>query len=348
MSRHHHDDIRIEDSEQDDYDMDDYQINNHRQQNSASSRQHSRHEYNLKSHVEEPRADQQRYSRGQPETQQSYNPHAYNISGSGDEDGEDYLNFSMPEPEQAPLTARELKKLNTPAPVPRATKAAMKKAEKAAAAADSGDPDYEPPRKIPANKAGEHQTLMMILQRYAASQRFAGLIQNSGVKLTNLESKTLAELKALQVRVRTICSSGTSTAGFVSGGIITACKVAACKIPKRYADLDGMGESLQADPEFMDISEMIELDIGFLTSMTPMQRMAWCLGKHAIGTNNMNRTRDSLIHKLMEQQAQARKTAAACEPTPPVAQETPIVQPNIASDPHAQQPIRSRAMPMYE
>jgi hypothetical protein len=255
----------------------------------------------------------------------------------------------MPEPEQAPLTARELKKLNTPAPIPRATKAAMKKAEKEAAAAD-GDPEYEPPRKIPASKAGEHQSLMMTLQRYAASQRFAGLIQSAGVKLTNLESKTIAELKVLQVRVRTICSSSGRTSGFVSSGIIATCKVAAVTIPKKFMDLDGMGERLEADPEFTDLSEMIELDIGFLASMTPMQRMAMCLGKTAFATNSMNRARDAMIVKLLEQQqlqGQFNHVQPVQQP-PPVVQEAPLVQPNIAPEPTAQQPIRSRTMPMYD
>jgi len=247
----------------------------------------------------------------------------------------------MPEPEQAPLTARELKKLNTPAPIPRATKAAIKKAEKAAAAVDG----EEPPKKIAVGKAGEHQTLMMTLQRYAASQRFAGLISNAGVKLTNLESKTIAELKVLQVRVRTVCSNGGRSSGFVSAGIITACKVAAAKIPKRFADLDGMGESLQADPDFLDLSEMLELDMGFLSSMSPMQRMAWCLGTHAVSTNNMNRSRDNLIIKLMEQQR--ANNSGGGVPTP-VVQGVPIVQPNITPNPTAAQPIRSRATPMYD
>lgn len=337
MSRHH--DITIEDSDQDNYDPNDYQVQN-RHSNAAPSRS-SRHEYRSYE-SEEPREEPHRYSRSQPDLQQTFNPHAYNISGSGDDGEEDYLNFSMPQPEEAPLTARELRKLNTSAPVPRATKAALKRAEKAAAAAD-GDPEYEPPRKIAASKAGEHQMLMMTLQRYAASQRFAGLIQNSGVKLTNLESKTVAELKVLQVRVRTICSSGTGTSGFVSSGIIATCKVAAATIPKKYMDLDGMSEALQADPEFANLSEMIELDIGFLASMTPMQRMAWCLGRTAVTTNGMNRARDALIHKLTEQQAQSRQA-----PPPPVLQQAPIVQPNIALEPTAAQPIRSRAQPMYD
>jgi hypothetical protein len=339
MSRHQQ--IRIEDSEEDNYELDDYQVNNHRN----APRESVSHQYRSYQ-SEEPMEEHHKYSRNQPEVRESYNPHAYN-TGLGDED-EDYLNFKMPEPEPAPLTARELKKLNKPEPIPRATKAAIKRAEKAAVA--NMDPENEPPKKIPANKAGEHQSLMLTLQRYAASQRFAGLIANAGVKLTNLESKTLAELKVLQVRVRTICSAGGGSAGVVSGGIVYTCGVAEAMIPKRFADLEGMGESLQADPEFQLVSEMIELDLGFASSMTPMQRMGLCLSKHAYATHKMNRGRDAVILKLMEKQAEMRQAA---HPVPvqqpvPVAQEAPLVQSNTAPVPTATQPIRSRAMPMYE
>lgn len=330
--------IRFEDSEGDYDDRNGYHDQGQNYYDESTSQGYRSYE------SEEPREEQQRYSRDQPKAREPYNPHAYNISGSGEE--EDYLDFQMPE--QAPiLTARELKKMNKPEPIPKATKAAIKKAEKAAAAAM--DPENEPPRKIPANKAEEHQTLMMTLQRYAASQRFAGLIQNAGVKLTNLESKTIAELKVLLVRVRTVCSAGGGSAGVVSGGIVYTCGVAEAMIPKRFVDLEGMGESLRADPEFQLVSEMIELDLGFASSMTPMQRMALCLGTHAYRTHKMNKSRDIVILKLMEQQAQMRQTASHGQSLPVIQEPAiAIVQPNIAPAPTATQPIRSRAMPMYE
>jgi hypothetical protein len=183
--------------------------------------------------------------------------------------------------------------------------------------------DRMPARKIPAKQVEEHQNLMLTLQRYNASERFSPMLKQAGLKLNNLESKTVAELKTLQTRVRTVCSSGGGASGMLGAGILTSCSIIEAKCPKRILNLDGYAASLHADPEFHAVAEMLELDMGFGTSMSPLQRMGLVLGKQAFAVNSMNRKREEMLNRLQQQQQQQQQAA----PVP-----SSIVPPKGASD----------------
>ncbi len=137
-------------------------------------------------------------------------------------------------------------------------------------------------------------------------RRFSPMLKNAGLKLTNLESKTVAELKTLQVRVRTVCSSSGGSSGALYQGILMGTAAVERMAPKRILDLDGYAASLRADPEFEAISEMLELDLGWASSMTPMQRMALCLGKNAMTIAAVNRQKTQLLAGLIAQQQMAQ------------------------------------------
>jgi hypothetical protein len=191
--------------------------------------------------------------------------HTFNLGDDSDEeDIIDYLDVP-----QAPSVPE-------PAPTKKGRKSTSRKSA-ASAIHDymyqGNDAEDEPARRIPAKSVAEHQSLMLTLQRYAASQRFAPMLRDAGLKLTNLESKTVAELKSLQIRVRTVCSSDGGTTGIVSNIIIGGSAVIENTMPKKLMDLDGFASSLSTDPEFAAVCEMLELDMGFAAAMTPMQRM---------------------------------------------------------------------------
>ena len=186
--------------------------------------------------------------------------------------------------------------------------------------------------KIPSKQVAEHQQLLMCLQRYAASARFAPMLKDAGLKLTNLESKSVAELKQLQTRVRTVCSSSGGASGLLYHGIVTGAAVVEKMAPKRLVDLDGFTASLRADPEFEAVAEMLELDMGFAATMSPMQRMGVCLAKNAASVVHMNSQKNKMLTALLAQQqemniAQQRQQqpqsdpahASHIEETPPAA-----------------------------
>jgi hypothetical protein len=270
-------------------------------------------------------------------------PHTFNLGADSDNEGEDiidYLDLPQAPSEPDPAPARKGKK-STAAPARRVVHDYM--------SPDNGE-QQEPARKIPTKSVAEHQTLMLTLQRYAASERFAPVLRDAGLKLTNLDSKTVAELKTLQIRVRTICSSGGSSTGLLSNMILGGSAVVESRMPKKIMDLDGFSSSLSTDPEFAAICEMLELDMGFASAMTPMQRMGMCLGKHAVKVNGINKSRDEMLKKLtnqMQQQQQFYQPAQQVVP-PPVMAQAPIVPHILPTFESAAQPIRSRAMPMYD
>jgi hypothetical protein len=205
--------------------------------------------------------------------------------------------------------------------------------------------------KIPAKQVAEHQTVMMNLQRYTIS-RFAPRLKEAGLKLTNLESKSLAELKSLQTRARTVCSSGCGSTGMLYSGILTGASVVEKMAPKRFMNLDGFSAALRADPEFEDLAELIDLDMGFASSMSPLQRMALCMGKNALTVNAMNRQKNQLLENLIaQQQMQAHQHPqhhGVPFTAPPAAS---IVQPSAASVSEVNnpsQPIRTGAIPQYD
>jgi hypothetical protein len=205
--------------------------------------------------------------------------------------------------------------------------------------------------KIPAKQVAEHQQLLMCLQRYAASARFAPMCKEAGLKLSNLETKSVAELKSLTTRVRTVCSSGGGASGMLYQGILTGARLVEKAAPKRLVNLDGYAASLRADPEFEAVAEMLELDWGFASTMTPMQRMGWCLGKHAFSVSSMNAEKSKLLANLIAQQqamqAQQQQYGIPFTAPPPA----PIVPPSAASVSEVNnpsQPIRTGAIPQYD
>ncbi len=203
--------------------------------------------------------------------------------------------------------------------------------------------------KIPPKQVADHQKLLLCLQRYAASARFAPMLKDAGLKMTNLESKTVAELKQLQTRVRTVCSSSGGASGMLYQGILVGATGVEKVAPKRLVNLDGFAASLRADPEFEAVAEMLELDMGFASSMTPMQRMAWCLGKNAMIVAAMNAHKKQLLEELIaQQQMQAQNMQslpAASVATPPV----PIdASPPPATAANLTQPVKNGAIPVYD
>jgi hypothetical protein len=176
-------------------------------------------------------------------------------------------------------------------------------------------------KKIPLKNVQEHQLLINCLNAFAHSTRFAPILNEFGINIKDLSKKTLSELKELRERVRACCANCGSSGGIVSTAALSMCSGLEAAMPKRIMNLDGYRSQIESNPEFAALCEMIEIDSGFKTSMSPMQRMAMCLGTTAFSVAGANKIKAaaqdasaSLLSSLKAQQQAAAVPALASRP----------------------------------
>jgi len=199
-------------------------------------------------------------------------------------------------------------------------------------------------KKIPLKQVQEHQNLTNQLNGYAASVRFKPVLDQCGIKIKDLHTKSVAELKELRERVRACCASSGGTTGILAQTTLAGCSSLEKWMPKKVCDLDGYRKAVDSNPEFHKLAEMIELDSGFAASMTPMQRMAMCLGGAAmtVAAENAKKqmlqgAQQQLVSSLIAQRdAQARATAQA----------SPGIVQTDASKPASQPPSQPTKTPL--
>ena len=237
-------------------------------------------------------------------------------------DNADYLSFSRGEPEDvrgggARSKAGRPKKQAAPRVVQNAPGVVDPQGE---------DDDYVPyiapddrvapsaVRKIPIKSVQEHQLLINHLNAYLGSERFSPVLRDSGLNLKSLTTKSVAELRELKERVRACCANSGSSGGIVSAVTLGVCGRIEAWAPKKLIDLDGYREALARDDEFAALCEMIEIDSGFKSSMTPSQRMALCLATTALSVGSMNKVKaagqaasQNLLAQLQFQQQQQQQ-----------------------------------------
>jgi hypothetical protein len=141
-------------------------------------------------------------------------------------------------------------------------------------------------KKIPLKQVQEHQNLINQLNRYAASVRYRPVIEECGLQIRNLSNKSVAELKELVERVRACCANRSSS-GIVHMGVLKAGAFAEVMAPQRL--LKGYEKTLAEDPELEAICELIEIDSGFFSKITPIQRLGWSLMTSAATVAKRNR-----------------------------------------------------------
>jgi len=198
-------------------------------------------------------------------------------------------------------------------------------------------------KKIPLKQVQEHQNLTNQLNGYAASIRFKPVIDQCGIKIKDLHNKSVAELKELRERVRACCANSSGTSGFLAQGTLAACSAVEKSMPKKVCDLDGYRKAVESNPEFHKLAEMIELDSGFAASMTPMQRMALCLGGAAMtvaAENAAKKMLQSAQEKMVSDLIAQRDRAAASS-----AQASPDIVRTESSKPPSQPPPQAAKPP---
>jgi len=195
-------------------------------------------------------------------------------------------------------------------------------------------------RKIPLKQVQEHQNLTNQLNGYAASVRFRPVIDRCGIKIKDLHSKSVAELKELRERVRACCANSGGGTGVLAQATLAGCSGFEKWMPKKVCDLDGYRTAVESNPEFHTLAEMIELDSGFQASMTPIQRMAFCLGGAAVtvaAENAKKRMLQAAQEKLVSDLIAQRDRAAASSAQPST-QASPDIVRTEPSKPPSQLP----------
>lgn len=269
--------------------------------------------------------------------------HVFNLNDSGDQ--EDYLDFDFPgdsEPRPSPPPASRARK-STAAPKGRpSSKSRVSRQSYDDMPIHESAYDHAMPeeitsssssKKIPLKQVQDHQNIILQLNSYAASKQFKPVLDESGIKLKDLTSKSLAELKELRERVRATCANSGGGAGLVANMALGICGGMEAMAPKIYMDLEGYRLAVDSNPEFHALAEMIELDSGFRATMTPIQRMAVCLGTTALtvskenaAKNKLKNEQEKLVESLIAQrnQMQVRQAPAAS------AAANNIVSPSVA------------------
>ena len=247
------------------------------------------------------------------------------------DDDEDYLNFDRAPSVAAPKRGSSASKSKPPtAPhkpaAPRAVKAAppdmydasdYSQAAANASAAPGDDEDKTvniQGKKIPLKSVQEHQQLINSLNSLACSVRFAPVLKECGIVIKNLSTKSIAELRELRERARACCSNAGGNGSIVSSMTLGVCGRIEALAPKRLIDLEGYEAAISSNPEFAALCELIEIDSGFKTSMSPMQRMALCLTTTALTVGSINKAKatgraasQNLLAQLQQQQQQQQQ-----------------------------------------
>jgi hypothetical protein len=287
-----------------------------------------------------------------------------------DGDSVDYLNFTRAEPAASSTRTAEKRKPGRPAKVKTVVPRIIRDAPGVADALEEEPQSYIPyipedhiapsaAKKIPLKSVAEHQALLNLLNSYIMSARFGPVVKNCGLNLKNLSTKSIAELKELKERVRACCSNlGGGDTGIVSAFTLTFCKSAEAVAPKRVMDLTGYSDAVQSNPEFAGLCEMIEIDSGYVSCLTPIQRLGICLARSAVsvaGNNKLKAAAGIASHNLLaslQQQQQAQESQSDAVPinrvsafevnVPAIVSPEPVQEPVITYIPEDTRPIHTR------
>ncbi|MDR3414058.1 MAG: hypothetical protein P4L87_24370, partial [Formivibrio sp.] len=193
-------------------------------------------------------------------------------------------------------------------------------------------------KKIPLKKVQEHQDLINKLNRYAASARYRPIIEECGIGIKNLAAKSVPELKELLERVRACCGNH-SQPDIVYNGVLRVAGAAEVMAPRQL--LNGYQQALEGDPELAAICELIQIDSGFLCSMTPMQKLGMSLACTAATVMNANRktmmdqakmNAQTSSQQILANLIAQRQAAVAAGLQPPSAGIVPAAAPVLDAD----------------
>lgn len=222
-------------------------------------------------------------------------------------------------------------------------------ASTSAAATAAGGTKAKPAR-IAADQVKYHQEMCMKLNAFALHPRFGPPIKTAGLKVVDIDCKSVKELEELLNRCRVVAMNSGSNGGMMHQMAYGACKTVEVMSPPRLCDLTGFAARVDEDEEAKMLLDLAAIDYGFATSMPLPIRIASCLGKIGMKVASENK---ALVEARagaarLRQELDEMKHRSAAPPPPPsssvIAPLPPVASPVAA--PIAARPVR--AIPAYD
>ena len=156
----------------------------------------------------------------------------------------------------------------------------------------------------------ENQKLILHLNRYASSKRFASYLKSLGFDLTTskLKSMTNEELKELLDRTQTSLSHKQTTNFWyeMSIGLIeTSEKIVVHSPLGEKVKINGLSDVLKSNEDFQDLVEMIELQYTSFSNISPELRIMYTILTTAVKLHSINSFLDKRQQMIMKQQEQS-------------------------------------------
>ena len=150
-------------------------------------------------------------------------------------------------------------------------------------------------KNIPKEDAEKHMGLILKVDKYRTSPRFAECLAQSRLPVSNVEHLSIEELEDLLTRINIVVSNRHARTGGVLGTtiVIGAGIVEGLPVTKRFANLDGYAAALAGNEEFHDLCEQLSIDHSIMEALSPEKRMLWCLGKTAMTVNGINKWKEA-------------------------------------------------------
>ena len=148
-------------------------------------------------------------------------------------------------------------------------------------------------KALPKEEVEKHMALMLKIDKYRLSPRFAECLARSRLPLVNIELLTVEELDDLLTRVKVVVRNRhASTGGMLGSGIVMVAGIGEkVAVAKGIPTMEGYAASLSQDPEFADLCEELSIDYSIMQDLSPEQRMIWCLGMNAMKVHALNKFR---------------------------------------------------------
>jgi hypothetical protein len=166
------------------------------------------------------------------------------------------------------------------------------------------------PKAMSQEDIARHMVLLLKVDRYRTSKRYAESLARSRLPLQDADDMTIEQLENLLVRIGVVINNiDTGGGGMLSAGLLMSAGMAEnSPLVRRFANLEGYSSSLANNDQFQSLCEQISIEYSILDNVRPEIRLAMCMGQTAVVVNQINK---------MKAAAQGRASQAPAAPAQP-------------------------------
>lgn len=171
-------------------------------------------------------------------------------------------------------------------------------------------------------EVAEHQSLVLKLCRYGASNRFGEYLKSNGfdLKPSRLKELSVPELQELQQRVQ-ITTGAKNSSSYIADSVLGGLQLGetlamATKLKERW-NISGMTDRLRVDENFLDALEELQLENQDWTAISPEKRLLLITMQQAQICAMMNRKMDTVKDRLRARAEETKTAEATTKETTP-------------------------------